>query len=86
MERDEKQRGADRFDQSEGLKYMDNNAIIKELDSIRIELGKVGIHFALTQAIIPRGHRASYQKDLRAYGNALDKLQALLPRLKRLGK
>ncbi len=65
---------------------MDNNAIIKELDSIWTELGKIGIHFALTRSIIPQERRASYHKDLRAYGVALDRLQTLLPRLKRLAK
>lgn len=86
MEADEKRGGADRIDTPGDLKYMDNDAIIKELDSIRTELGKVGVHFALTKTIIPQGHQASYRKNLRAYGEVLDRLQALLPQLKKHDK
>jgi len=53
--------------------------MVAELDSIRIELGKLGVHFALLRNSLPRAERKSFEKDLRAYGKALDRLQALIP-------
>ena len=81
MERNDKPVGGSKPSQVEKLEVADNAAILRDLDSIRIEFGKVGIGFALAQTRISRGHRENYRKNVKAYGEALDRLQALLPKL-----
>jgi hypothetical protein len=54
--------------------------MIDELDAIRLELGKLWLHFAIFRNSIPRAERTSFDKDLRAYGGVLDRLRATILR------
>ncbi len=49
--------------------------MVDELDAIRLELGKLGIHFAMFRNLVPSAERKSFDKNLRAYGRVLDRLQ-----------
>jgi len=54
-----------------------------ELDSIWLELGRLGIHFALFRNSLPPGDLKSFDAALRAYGKALDRLQILIGGLRK---
>jgi hypothetical protein len=57
------------------------SAAVRELDTIRIELGRVGIHFALFTPRISREERSDYRKLLKSYGESIDRLQEFIHRL-----
>lgn len=59
--------------------------MIDELDSMRIELGKLGIHFTMLRNSLPHAELKSFDKDLRAYGRVLDRLQAAIRGCKETG-
>ena len=60
---------------------VDPKAIAGELNLIRMELARIGIHFAIAQSDISRASRSDYSEDLRAYGKAIDRMQFLVSEL-----